>query len=740
MGPLCVDGGSGHREYANERISMFCSTATKFADTLLPRFIHGCLALCLFFTAITANALSLTGVQSRKTHALATGEFPLNIDTNPPSGKASIESRAIGASHRIVFLFDGPVATPGTLTVIDEVFANVPGATAAVSATLNNEVVVTFPTLGNNKRLLISLNNVDGVGLNVSATVGFQIGDVNQSGSVTAQDVSSVKARAGQSAANTTFHFDLNTSGLITAADIAAVKSRTSGSILPPFNLPPTANAGANQIITIPAIANLAATASDDGLPNPPGALALSWTRFSGPATMAFGNATATNTTASFTTAGVYVLRFTANDSHRSASSDVTITVNPGAATTLTVSGITSPRIAGSAGTVTVTARDAGGNVATGYVGTVHFTSDAGAVLPADYTFTGGDAGVRTFPVTLNTVGTRSVTATDTVSAGITGSQTGITVNSAVLPGLFEKLHGWNKDVSALPVSSRSAAIISTLQNVYGGWGNGNKLQIDFSIAILDADSMTPRRNVFGAPNYYLPDSESVPFLMPAPVNGYAEGNPGYACNTAGEDCHILVVERSEKKLYELYNATTSGANFIALGGFVWDLTKQYGPELRGEQCTSADAAGLPIAALTPTADEVAAGEVPHALRFILPNSYMKASVYVHPATHAGGPSSGLPDAPPYGVRLRLKSTFNETPYSTGAKVILRAMKKYGMILSDGGNIALTFADDRLSTAKWLDANVNIVAQTFNTIGVSNFDVVDLEPEIALTYDCVRAP
>ena len=176
----------------------------------------------------------------------------------------------------------------------------------------------------------------------------------------------------------------------------------------------------------------------------------------------------------------------------------------------------------------------------------------------------------------------------------------------------------------------------------------------------------------------------------------------------------------------------------IALGAFVWDLTRQYPDVLRGDQCTSADAAGLPMAALIPTADEVAAGEVPHALRFILPNPSMKAAVYVRPATHAGGPSSSNPDAPPYGVRLRLKASFDETPFNANARVILRAMKKYGMILSDGGNIALTFADDRLSTAKW--AALNITAQTFNNIPVSQFEVVDLGAEIALTFNCVRAP
>ena len=306
--------------------------------------------------------------------------------------------------------------------------------------------------------------------------------------------------------------------------------------------------------------------------------------------------------------------------------------------------------------------------------------------------------------------------------------------------GLFEKPLPWNKDVSALPVSVRSAAIIGALQS-FGGWGNGNTLQIDFAIALLFADSTTPRRTITGTVPYCYngPDCETMPMQMPLPVNGNTEGSADYTCDRVHEDCHVLVVERTEKKLYELYSATAVGANsFIALGAFVWDLTKQYPPELRGEQCTSADAAGLPIAALLPTADEVAAGVVPHALRFILPNPYMKKLVYVHPATHAGGPSSANPDAPPYGVRLRLKASFDETPYNANARVILHAMKKYGMILSDGGNIALTFADDRLSTAKW--AALNIDSHTFNSIGTGNFDVVDLGAEIPLTYDCVRAP
>jgi hypothetical protein len=200
----------------------------------------------------------------------------------------------------------------------------------------------------------------------------------------------------------------------------------------------------------------------------------------------------------------------------------------------------------------------------------------------------------------------------------------------------------------------------------------------------------------------------------------------------------VLVVERTQKRLYEIYNATRTSSGFTALVAIVWDLTKAYPPNLRGDQCTSADAAGFPIAALLPTADEVAAGEVRHALRFILPNARMKAGVYVHPATHGGAPSSSNANAPPYGVRFRLEAAFDETSYNAGQRVILRALKRYGMLLSDGGNIALTFASDRTTTAKW--AAQGITAQSFNSIGVDNFEVVDLTAEIPLTNDCVRNP
>jgi hypothetical protein len=305
---------------------------------------------------------------------------------------------------------------------------------------------------------------------------------------------------------------------------------------------------------------------------------------------------------------------------------------------------------------------------------------------------------------------------------------------------LFAAPEPWTRDVSALAPAERSDRIIAALTDL-GGWGGGNRLQTDFSIALLTADGSTPRQTITAPADGYCyggQDCDPAPIDVPIPTDGNAEGSADYRCDTSADDCHVLVVEQAEQRLYELYNSTRDGDAHTALGAFVWDLTKSYPDGMRGEQCTSADAAGFPVAGLLPTADEVAAGEVAHALRFVLPNDRIKAGVYVHPAGHAGGPTSDNPDAPPYGVRLRLKPSFDETPFSASERVVLRALKTYGMLLSDGGEIALTFADDRLSARKW--STLGVEAGSFADIAPQDFEVVDLGPEIALTFDCVRNP
>jgi hypothetical protein len=310
--------------------------------------------------------------------------------------------------------------------------------------------------------------------------------------------------------------------------------------------------------------------------------------------------------------------------------------------------------------------------------------------------------------------------------------------------GPFEVAQPFTSNVSRSAISERSESIIQALTGM-GGWGGGNVLQIDFSIPVFYADRSTPRMQVIGTDEYCFggPDCDRVPARMPVPANANIEGSTNLTCDPSGTtegqgDCHLLVLERDEHKLYEIYQGSKKGDAIAAQGFFVWDLRKSYPETLRGDQCTSADAAGFPIAGLLPTADEVASGAVNHPLRFILPNERMKEGVYVRPATHAGGPKNTDPNAPPYGVRFRLKANFDESNYSASERVILKTLKTYGMLLSDGGEIPLTFADDRTSTAKW--SALGIHAGSFNKLAAEEFDVVELGPGVAVTYNCVRNP
>ena len=291
----------------------------------------------------------------------------------------------------------------------------------------------------------------------------------------------------------------------------------------------------------------------------------------------------------------------------------------------------------------------------------------------------------------------------------------------------------WKRDISQAPVDPQSATIIANLAAA-GGFGNG-RMQIDFSIVVLTADASTPFQSFIPTGDFYSPDCDLAP--VPVPPGGAVEGEAGYSCVHDG-DCHLIVRDALTHSLYEMWRADITNGVFHGGCLAIWDLNRVYASSGRGEQCTSADAAGMPIAPLLFTADELQAGVIDHAIRFILPNPRMQAGVYVHPATHAGAPSGqGMP---PYGARLRLRADY---PLSSlpdaGTRVIARALQKYGMILADGGNIALTAADDRFTTAKW-----SVVLPSGSTglagIQVTDFDMIDAGTRIPLTYDCVRNP
>lgn len=313
----------------------------------------------------------------------------------------------------------------------------------------------------------------------------------------------------------------------------------------------------------------------------------------------------------------------------------------------------------------------------------------------------------------------------------------------------------WNQDISQASPHPQSGTMISSLATL-GGFGFG-RMQIDFGLQVVRAPAGAPTRTIVTIPGdvYYFPDCEAVGSTMPVPANAAIEAVDGLVCDNTAEDCHLLVVQG--QVLYEAYRANASGANLQAQCLAVWKLDRVYQDSNRGEHCTSADAAGFPIAPLLFNADDVHAamqvtnGDLGHAIRFILPNPRMASSLvngvrnkyYVRPASHAGGPS-GPDTTVPYGSRLRLRPDFPVALYPPAAQVVLRTMQRYGIVLADGGNIALTAEGDRYTTKKWSD--VGLTSRVFDQavpsakVVVQDFTVIDTGPRTLETYDCVRNP
>ncbi len=319
----------------------------------------------------------------------------------------------------------------------------------------------------------------------------------------------------------------------------------------------------------------------------------------------------------------------------------------------------------------------------------------------------------------------------------------------------------WNQNIEAAPLHANSALMISTLDSL-GGFGGTNfrRMQIDFSLHVVHADSSAPTRTIVSHPDgYYTPDCETPGTAMPVPAGAAIEGETGLVCDNLGSDCHLLVVQGST--LYEAYRVTASGSNALEAQCLaVWQLDQVYPPEGRGEHCTSADAAGFPMAPLMFNADDIAAelaldpsgnGDLGHAIRFIIRNERMASDaslggvsgrLYVRPASHAGGPS-GPVNSIPYGARLRMRADFPLDGYNPAARVILNTFKRYGIVLADGGNIALTAESDLFTETSWAELGIN--SRVFDQspgaldVDVTDFEVIDTGARIAETYECVRS-
>ncbi len=174
--------------------------------------------------------LTLIGVSSRKTHGAA-GTFDVAIDrTVAIDGAVSVESRASGAGgtgHSIVFQFNAPVTTVESVSAVDDASASITSSATASG----HDAIVTLTGVADRKRVTVSVPSINGTTVNASASMGFLVGDGNNSQAVNATDISATKARSGQITTANNFRFDINASGAINVSDIAATKARSGSTI-----------------------------------------------------------------------------------------------------------------------------------------------------------------------------------------------------------------------------------------------------------------------------------------------------------------------------------------------------------------------------------------------------------------------------------------------------------------------------------------------------------------------------
>jgi IPT/TIG domain len=267
----------------------------------------------------------------------------------------------------------------------------------------------------------------------------------------------------------------------------------------------------------------------------------------------------------------------------------------------------------------------------------------------------------------------------------------------------------WNQDISSAPVDPNSAAIINFI-------GAGIGLHPDFGSGLYNGQSMGIPYLVVGGQQPMLPivftayGSESDPGPMPIPVTAQIEGYPA----PGSGDRHVLVLDSSNCWLYELYSSYPNAASWNAASSAVWDLTAD---EQRPYTWTSADAAGLPIFPGLARYDEVAAGQIGHALRLTLQSS---RAAFVPPASHwAANSTNAL--AAPMGMRLRLKASFDISSFSAANQVILAALKKYGMIMADNGSSMYISGapDDR-----WDNSDLH----NLGSVTTADFEVIQMNP------------
>jgi hypothetical protein len=295
-------------------------------------------------------------------------------------------------------------------------------------------------------------------------------------------------------------------------------------------------------------------------------------------------------------------------------------------------------------------------------------------------------------------------------AAAIASAQAGPTLGGCPV---FPADNYWNTPVDGLPVHASSATWIATIgasTKLHPDWGN--VLADNYGIPFATVGAAQPAVPIVFPSEGYGDESDPGPYPIPsdAPIEGGASGDG---------DRHVIVVDTGRCMLYELYYAFPLGgaSGWSAYSAAKWDLRSN---ALRPDTWTSADAAGLPIFPGLVRWDEVQAGEIDHAIRFTASRIWGSAngrSYYLWPARHASGSSTDS-TRPPMGARFRLKASFDISHFDARTQVILRAFKKYGLVLADGGS---NWYFQGVSDTHWPDQ----VLDELKSIDGGNFEAVD---------------
>jgi hypothetical protein len=260
------------------------------------------------------------------------------------------------------------------------------------------------------------------------------------------------------------------------------------------------------------------------------------------------------------------------------------------------------------------------------------------------------------------------------VSVGVVAAAQGGPAPRVAKCRIFPKNNPWNQRVDKLPVARNSDAIVRSIgpsEGMHADFGSGKYNGGPIGIPYTTVGAGQPKVKVSFE---YASESDKGPYPIPpkAPIEG-GRGSDG--------DRHVIVVDRSKCKLYELYAAypVNGGARWRAGSGAIWSLRSNH---LRPKTWTSADAAGLPILPGLARYPEVKRGVINHALRFTVSRTRNK---FVYPARHQASSNSD-PSLPPMGLRLRLRKNFPVGKYPKQSRVVLRALQRYGMIVADNGS------------------------------------------------------